>query len=151
MKRSAGVMAYRRAPQLEVLVGHPGGPFWARKHEGAWTIVKGEYGDDEPPEVAARREFREETGVACEGPLIELGTAQLKSGKVIVAYAAEMQLDPDELISNEIEVEWPPRSGKRIRIPEIDRFAWCSPDEARTLLNPAQCVFVDRLQAILGA
>lgn len=137
---------------LEVLIVHPGGPFWKNKHEGAWSLPKGEFDPaTEDGLAAARREFAEETGHdAPTGPVVELGEAKLKSGKIIIAWACEGDLDPAKIKSNLFEMEWPPRSGKRASFPEIDQGRWCSPDEARALLNAAQCVFVDRLEAQLA-
>jgi predicted NUDIX family NTP pyrophosphohydrolase len=147
VKRSAGLLLYRRAgPTIEVLIAHPGGPFWARRDEGAWTIPKGQIEDGEEALGVARREFREETGhEPPAGATIALGEIELKSGKVVAGWAVEGDLDPDVARSNEFEVEWPPRSGRMIRVPEVDRVAWVSPAAARRLLNPAQAAFVDRL------
>lgn len=151
--RSAGLLLYRRtnAEGVEVLVVHPGGPFWARKDLGAWSLPKGEYDDDEDPAVCARREFAEELGTAPpEGDLLDLGEVRLKSGKVVVAWALEGDLDAAEIVSNTFETEWPPRSGRRQVFPEVDRAAWFAPDEARAKLNPAQRAFIDRLEALLA-
>jgi predicted NUDIX family NTP pyrophosphohydrolase len=150
--RSAGLLLYRRrGDAVEVLIGHPGGPFWTRRDDGAWTIPKGLIEDGEADVDVARREFREETGheAPAEG-LLPLGEVQLKSGKTIVGWAGAGDLDPSAATSNEIDVEWPPRSGRRIRVPEIDRVQWVAPGEARRLLNPAQVAFVDRLLEGLG-
>lgn len=150
--RSAALLLHRRTPAgLELLVVHPGGPFWAKRDEGAWSLPKGEYGDDEDPLTAARREFVEELG--CEPPdgdHVELGTVRLKSGKVVVAWAVEGDLDASACRSNTFEMEWSPRSGRRQEFPEVDRAEWCDPERARRLLNPAQAEFVDRLEAVLG-
>ncbi len=150
--RSAGLLLFRRsAAGFEVLVVHPGGPFWARKDLGAWSLPKGEYDDDEDPAVCARREFAEELGTAPpDGELLDLGEVRLKSGKVVVAWAVEGDLDTAEIVSNTFETEWPPRSGRRQSFPEVDRAEWFGPDEARAKLNPAQAEFVDRLEALLG-
>jgi predicted NUDIX family NTP pyrophosphohydrolase len=130
-----------------VLIVHPGGPFWARKDEGAWSIPKGEYAEGEDPQACALREFEEETGTALpEGELIELGTAKQRSGKVVTAWAAEGDLDADSIKSNEFEMEWPPRSGQMRSFPEVDRAGWFGLDEAAAKLNPAQAVFLDRLR-----
>jgi predicted NUDIX family NTP pyrophosphohydrolase len=148
VKRSAGLLLYRRSDggSLELLIAHPGGPFWKRRDEGAWTIPKGLIEDGEADLDVARREFREETGH--EPPLdgtVSLGEVQLASGKTVLGWAAEGDLDPEAATSNEIEVEWPPRTGRRVSVPEVDRVAWVRPAEARRLLNPAQAAFVDRL------
>jgi predicted NUDIX family NTP pyrophosphohydrolase len=152
VKRSAGLLLYRRpnGVGIELLIAHPGGPFWKRRDEGAWTIPKGLIEDGEAEIDVARREFREETGQ--EAPLdgtLDLGEVQLASGKTIVGWATEGDLDPATATSNEVEVEWPPRTGRRILVPEVDRVAWVSPDDARRLLNPAQAAFVDRLLSAL--
>jgi predicted NUDIX family NTP pyrophosphohydrolase len=151
-KRSAGILLYRLtggAP--EVLLVHPGGPFWARKDAGAWSIPKGEHGDDENPQACARREFAEETGTALpDGALADLGTARLKSGKLVSAWAAEGDLDPRQIRSNTFELEWPPRSGRVQSFPEVDRAGWFGLETAREKLNPAQAPFLDRLAALLN-
>jgi predicted NUDIX family NTP pyrophosphohydrolase len=146
---SAGLLVYRReASGLQVLLGHPGGPFWAKRDAGAWSLPKGEHGPDELPLAAARREFEEELGIAPpDAPVLDLGTTRLKSGKVIRAFAVEGDLDPATISPGEFDMEWPPRSGRTGRFPEIDRVEWFFPDEARTRLNPAQAVFLDRLAA----
>ena len=119
---SAGIMLYRRTGKaLEVLLVHPGGPFWAKKDDGAWTIPKGLYESGEEPEAAARREFAEETGYAPAGEMLALGSFRQPSGKRVMAFALEDDFEPDELVSNTFEMEWPPRSGKRQSFPEIDR------------------------------
>ncbi|MDQ2678783.1 MAG: NUDIX domain-containing protein [Actinomycetota bacterium] len=152
-RRSAGLLLFRRTGDagVEVLVVHPGGPFWARKDLGAWSLPKGEYDDDEDPGVCARREFAEELGTAPpDGELFDLGEVRLKSGKVVVAWAVEGDLDVDTVVSNVFETEWPPRSGRRQEFPEVDRAEWFPLDEARQRLNPAQAAFVDRLEALLA-
>jgi predicted NUDIX family NTP pyrophosphohydrolase len=147
---SAGILLHRNGG-TEVLLVHPGGPFWARKDDGAWSIPKGEYGDGEDPSACARREFAEETGtVLPDGALADLGTVRLKSGKVITGFAVAGDLDPDRITSNTFEMEWPPRSGKMETFPEVDRAGWFGLDEARAKLNPAQAAFVDRLEALLA-
>jgi predicted NUDIX family NTP pyrophosphohydrolase len=134
---------------LEVLVGHPGGPFWAKKDEGAWSIPKGLVEPGEDIESAARREFEEETGVAVTGDMIELGSIVLKSGKEVVAWALEGNLDPASATSNLVSMEWPPGSGRQIKFPEIDRLLWCSIAEAEVRLNRAQTSFLARLMKYL--
>lgn len=151
-RRSAGVLLYRRTESgMEVLLAHPGGPLWARRDAGAWSIPKGEYGEGEDPRAAALREFAEETGV-CLSPenALDLGESRQKGGKVVRAFAIEGDLDPAALVSNRIEIEWPPRSGRRLTVPEIDRAAWLAPALAREKLIEAQRAFVDRLEAALG-
>lgn len=149
---SAGVLPYRRRRgHLEVLVAHPGGPFWAGREDGAWSLPKGEPEPGEPPRRAAARELAEETGLRVEPEaLLPLGTVRLRSGKVVHGFAVEADLDPATVRSNTVEMEWPPGSGRRIRFAEIDRVAWVSPDEARRLLNPAQAAFVERLVEVLN-
>ena len=155
---SAGLLLWRRtgddAGSIEVLIVHPGGPFWAKKHEGAWSVPKGEFDpEDEDGEAAAAREFEEELGSAPPtGPRIALGETRLKSGKRIGAWAVEGDLDASAIVSNTFEMEWPPRSGRRIDVPEVDEARWTDPAEAAELLNPAQVVFVERLlQALIEA
>jgi predicted NUDIX family NTP pyrophosphohydrolase len=150
-KRSAGILLYRIAGgEPEVLLVHPGGPFWARKDAGAWSIPKGEHDEDEEAQACARREFEEETGTAlAPGALTELGAVRLKSGKLVAAWAAEGDLDPERVHSNTFELEWPPRSGRRQAFPEVDRAGWFGLEAARDRLNPAQVPFVDRLRALL--
>jgi predicted NUDIX family NTP pyrophosphohydrolase len=146
-KQSAGLLMYRRSEGgLEVFLVHPGGPFWAKKNEGSWTIPKGEYLDDEQPLAAARREFTEETGFTAHPPFLELGSIRQKSGKTVLAWAFEGDGDPALLVSNTCEIEWPPRSGEQMTIPEIDRGAWFTPTDARRFLREEQHAFLDRLQ-----
>lgn len=153
---SAGLMLWRSstsavqdgaAGELEVLIVHPGGPFWARKHEGAWSIPKGEFNPEaEDGPAAARREFAEELGSEPPPlPWIELGNARLKSGKRIVAWAVEGDLDADAIVSNTFSMQWPPKSGRMIDVPEVDEARWVTPSTAAQLLNPALVVLVDRL------
>ena len=150
--RSAGLLVFRRrAGELEVLLAHPGGPFWARKDDGAWSVPKGELEEDEDPLMAAQREFAEELGrPAPDGEPISLGEVVQKNRKVVVAWAVEGDLDPDSVVSNMFEIEWPPRSGEVAAFPEIDRVAWFDPVTARQKLNPAQAAFIDRLVARLA-
>jgi predicted NUDIX family NTP pyrophosphohydrolase len=144
---SAGILLYRlTSGSTEVLLVHPGGPFWARKDEGAWSIPKGETAAGEEPVDAARREFAEETGSALElASLVALGDVRQRSGKRVSAWAAEGDLDPESVHSNVFEMEWPPRSGRTREFPEVDRAAWFGLAEARRRLIPAQAEFVDRL------
>jgi predicted NUDIX family NTP pyrophosphohydrolase len=157
--QSGGILLFRRAPTgLEVLLAHPGGPYWQRQDYGSWSVPKGVAEDGEAIEAVAAREFAEETGselvnVArdpARAPL-DLGEVTLKSGKVIHAWAVEGDLDPALASSNEIEIEWPPRTGRRLVIPEVDRVAWFGLDEARRRAHPAQAEFVDRLETQLGS
>ncbi len=153
-KHSAGILLYRlTATGPELLLVHPGGPFWARKDRGAWTIPKGEVEAGEENVACALRELREELGPAPEverETLIELGSVRQKSGKLVDAWAAEGDFDPAALASNSFEMEWPPRSGNRQQFPEVDRAEWFSPDAAREKILPAQQPFLDRLLAHLG-
>lgn len=145
-KTSAGVLLYRRrGATLEVFLVHPGGPFWAKKDLGAWSLPKGEIAAGEDPPEAAKREFTEETGFAVEGELRPLPPLRQPGGKIIVAWAVEGDCDPAELRSNTFEMEWPPRSGKRRAFPEVDRGEWFSLDEARRRILPGQAPFLDAL------
>jgi len=146
---SAGILLYRRSHRrLEVLLAHPGGPFFARKDAGHWTIPKGEVDPGEGLLDVARREFEEETGHAVPlGGFIDLGSIVQKGGKVVHAWAVEGDLDPAAAVSNTFELEWPPRSGRRQAFPEVDRVEWFTPDEARTRLRDTQAPLVDRLEA----
>ncbi len=151
MKRSAGILLYKLdAGEPRVLLVHPGGPFWARKDAGAWSIPKGEYEPGEEPLAAAIREFGEETGMEPIGEFQPLGEVVQKSGKAVTAWACEGEFDPARLVSNFCEIEWPPRSGKRLQIPEADRADWFTLEEARAKINPAQTPFLDRLAAHLA-
>jgi predicted NUDIX family NTP pyrophosphohydrolase len=145
--RSAGILLYRLADGLpEVLLVHPGGPFWARKDAGAWSIPKGEHDDAEDAQACALREFEEETGTALSPrQLFDLGSVRLKSGKRVAAWAVEGDLDADAITSNMFELEWPPRSGRLQTFPEVDRAAWFGLDEARERILPAQAPLLDRL------
>jgi predicted NUDIX family NTP pyrophosphohydrolase len=149
-KRSAGLLMYRRREgRLEIFLVHPGGPFWAKKDLGAWSISKGEYVEGELPLEAARREFQEETGFAAAGDFLELGAVQQAGGKVVMAWAFEGECDPSKLVSNRCEIEWPPRSGRKIEIPEVDRGDWFSIAEAKERILKSQAPFLDRLQQSL--
>ena len=150
--RSAGLLLYRRqSAAVEVLLVHPGGPFWARRDEGAWSIPKGEYGADEQPLAAARREFEEELGApAPDGLPEDLGEIRQKAGKVVRAFALEGDLDVERIRSNTFELEWPPRSGRVIEVPEIDRAECFTIEEAGKKINPAQAELLDRLAAALS-
>jgi predicted NUDIX family NTP pyrophosphohydrolase len=150
-RRSAGLLMYRRRPRgPEVFLVHPGGPFFAKKDLGAWTIPKGEYLEGEKPLEAAKREFQEETGFAVAGIFIDLGSVKQKGGKIVSAWAFEGDCDPAQLISNHCEIEWPPRSGRLIEIPEVDRGAWFSIADARERIKSTQIPLLDRLLAVLN-
>jgi predicted NUDIX family NTP pyrophosphohydrolase len=145
-KRSAGLLMYRyRNSAVEVLLVHPGGPLWAKKDFGAWSIPKGEYAEGDDPLEAARREFEEETGFAAGGKFIELGEVKQSGGKAVIAWAFEGDCDPGELRSNTFSMEWPPHSGRRIEAPEVDRGAWYGVEDARARLLAGQRAFLDRL------
>jgi predicted NUDIX family NTP pyrophosphohydrolase len=148
-RRSAGLLLYRRTPEgeVEVLLAHPGGPAWASRDLGAWTVPKGEFDAGEDDGLAvARREFEEETGHAPpDGEAIPLGEIRQKGGKLVQAWALEGDLDPATAESNTFPFQWPPGSGRWITIPEIDRVEWFAPDEARRRLKDTQTPFVDRL------
>jgi len=147
--KSAGIVAFRRtAGQLEVLLVHPGGPFWRNKDFGAWSIPKGEYGEGEDPEAVARREFREELGIDVTATLTALGDVRQKGGKIVTAFAVEIDIDTRTIQSNTFEIEWPPRSGRRQTFPEVDRAEWFDLVTASTKINDAQRAFLDRLAAI---
>jgi predicted NUDIX family NTP pyrophosphohydrolase len=149
-RESAGLLLFRRVDGLEVFLAHPGGPFWASRDGGAWTIPKGEIAPGEDPLAAARREFAEETGLHPDGPFLPLGSIRQKAGKVVHAWACECDADPATIVCNTTEIEWPPRSGKRLEVPEIDRCDWFDPDLAREKILPAQAEFIDRLGTILA-
>jgi predicted NUDIX family NTP pyrophosphohydrolase len=152
-RTSAGILLYRRAPGgLEVLLAHPGGPLFASRDEGYWSIPKGEPdGADEPLLEVARREFAEETAHPVPaGPTIDLGSIVQKGGKVVHAWAVEGDLDPALAVSNPFEMEWPPRSGRRASFPEIDRVAWFDPAAARVRIKATQIPLLERLEAALG-
>jgi len=155
---SGGVLLYRlREGTLECLLAHPGGPYWSGRDQGAWTIPKGIAEPDEALAAVAIREFTEETGfdlaaisVDPDRAPLSLGEVMLKSGKVVHGWAVEGDLDPARATSNEAEIEWPPRSGRRLVIPEIDRVAWFGAAEARRRIHPAQAAFIERLEEALA-
>ena len=137
---------YRRTgANLEVFLVHPGGPFWAKKDLGAWSIPKGEYADDESSRQAAIREFHEETGFEVTGDPVELGTIKQASGKLVSVWTIEGDCDPGALVSNTCMIDWPPRSGRQLEIPEVDRGAWFTIDEARQRILKSQSPALDRL------
>lgn len=152
-KRSAGLLLYRSGPDgaVEVLIAHPGGPFWARRDDGAWSIPKGEQPDGEDPWVTARREFVEEIGLdPPDGERLDLGVVRQAGGKVVTAFAVRGDLDVTDACSNTFELEWPPRSGKLREFPEVDRVGWFTVAHARTKLLAGQRPLLDRLLAALN-
>lgn len=151
-KLSAGLLLHRDSDGvLEVLIAHPGGPFWARKDEGAWSIPKGEYTDGDDPWAVAQREFEEELGKpAPAGPRIDLGSLRQPGGKIVTAFAVRADLDLDGTFSNTFTLEWPRGSGKFVEFPEVDRVAWCGVETARVKLLKAQRPLLDRLEAALS-
>jgi predicted NUDIX family NTP pyrophosphohydrolase len=150
-RRSAGILLYRRrAGVLEVLLVHPGGPFWAKKDAGAWSIPKGEYSEGEDPIVAARREFAEETGIHPQGECSPLGEVVQPGRKVVTGFALEGDFDPAALRSNTFELEWPPKSGRKATFPEVDRAQWFAPAEAEQKILSGQRPFIERLLKAIG-
>jgi len=142
---------YRKAAGIgEVFLVHPGGPYWSKKNEGFWTLPKGEYEIGEEPLAAAIREFQEETGFKVSEPFLELGSIRQKSGKLVIAWAFEGDCDPTELISNTCEIEWPPRSGRRVEIPEVDRGEWFSFDRARKFIRAEQVPVLETLRSLIA-
>lgn len=151
-RRSAGILAYRRrSGATEVLLVHPGGPYWSNKDLGAWSIPKGERSDAEDAAAAAQREFEEETGWRLEGPLLPLGECHQNGGKIVEAFATEASFDVTTLGSNLFEMEWPPRSGRTQSFPEVDRAEWLPLPEASRKIIAGQRPFLDRLEAFLAA
>jgi predicted NUDIX family NTP pyrophosphohydrolase len=150
-RTSAGILLWRRrGAQVEVLLGHNGGPLWAKKDAGHWTVLKGEIEPGEEPSDVARREFAEETGHELPaGPMVALGEIRQKSGKVVLAWAVEGDLDPATTVSNTFEMEWPPKSGRRASFPEIDRVEWFDLVEARRRIKEAQTPFIDHLETAM--
>lgn len=150
-RTSAGIALYRRVgDRIELFLAHPGGPFWKNKDAGAWTFPKGEYRSDEDPLVAARREFREEIGIDLDGEFIDLGAVQQSGGKIVRIFAVEGDCDAGAIRSNTFKQIWPPKSGRYVEFPEVDRAGWFPPSEARCKLISAQREFVDRLCDQLG-
>lgn len=146
MKKSAGLLIYKHvAGELQVFLVHPGGPFWKNKDWGSWSIPKGELMDGEDTLAAAKRELMEETGIVSAGLFLPLTPLKQKSGKTVYAWAVEMEIDAACIVSNELEMEWPPRSGQFKSFPEIDRGEWFLPDEAKQKINPSQAAFIDEL------
>lgn len=149
-KTSGGLLMYRRpAGTIEVLLVHPGGPLWAKKDLGVWSIPKGEIEHGEDPLDAAMREFHEETGFAVRGPFVALTPRTQPSGKIVHAWAVEGDCDPAQLVSESFSMEWPPGSGERREFPEVDRAAWFSMDEARRRILPGQVGLLDELETVL--
>lgn len=151
-RHSAGILLYRQvAGDVEVLLGHMGGPFWAAREAGAWTVPKGEYAPGEDPQAAARREFAEELGLPVPaGPLLDLGSVRQAGGKVVAVWALEADLDLAAVVPGTFRLEWPPRSGRFRDVPELDRLAWLPLARARELVVTAQRAFLDRLAERLG-
>jgi len=150
-KQSAGILLYRfEDDSLEVFLVHPGGPFFKNKDAGVWSIPKGEFLNDEDALSAARREFKEETGFDVDGEFTPLKAVKLKSGKVVFAWALQGDVDESQVVSNTFEMEWPPKSGKKMMIPEVDRGGWFTIEEAAVKLNPAQVALVKQLQFLLS-
>ncbi|MGD2075292.1 MAG: NUDIX domain-containing protein [Gammaproteobacteria bacterium] len=148
--RSAGILLFRRKRGcVEVLLGHPGGPFWTHKDTGAWSIPKGLCQEGETPLTAAKREFREETGFSAEGALIELGALRQPSGKIVHAWALEKDVDAKRMVSNSFRLEWPPHSGSWESYPELDRVEWFDLTAAQSRISKGQKGFLDRLEASL--
>ena len=149
-KQSAGILLYRiAAKKTEFFLVHPGGPFWKNKNEGSWTIPKGEFTEDEEALQAALREFQEETGADVTGPFLRLTAVRQKSGKEILAWAAAGDIDPAAITSNTFELEWPPRSGKQVSFPEVDRGGWFDLATASQLINPAQIALLEELVRLI--
>ena len=150
-RQSAGILLFRKIfTKPEVFLVHPGGPFWKNKDEGAWSIPKGEFEDDENSLNAAKREFFEETGIKLFGEFIELQPVKLKSGKKVLAWAIEKDINPENVISNNFEMEWPPRSGKFQSFPEVDKGGWFSIEKAKEKINVMQVGLLEQLQKIVA-
>jgi predicted NUDIX family NTP pyrophosphohydrolase len=150
-KKTAGLLLFRRrAGRLDVLLVHPGGPLWAKKDDGAWSIPKGEFTDDEDPLSAARRECEEELGATPAGDFTALNPVRQASGKTVYAWAVESDFDPGTFRSNTFQMEWPPRSGRQQEFPEVDRAEWFTMVEARRKMNPGQVPLLDQLELIAG-
>jgi len=149
-RQSAGILLFRRIGELQFFLVHPGGPYWVNRDEGAWTIPKGEFLDEDPLD-AARREFLEETGQVVSGEFMPLTPITQKAGKQVYAWAVEGDIDAEAIVSNHFEIEWPPRSGQRQSFPEVDKGRWFAVNEARRKINAAQVGFIDELLTKLQA
>jgi predicted NUDIX family NTP pyrophosphohydrolase len=150
-RKSAGLLIHRiRDRQLQVFLVHPGGPFWAKKDLGAWSIPKGEHADSEDPLTVAKRELQEETGLEVQGEFVKLQTIRQAGGKLVTAFAVAADFDPGEIRSNSFEMEWPPRSGKLQQFPEVDRAQWFGIDEARVKILKSQLPLLDQLERLVG-
>lgn len=152
MRRSAGILLYRiREDNPEFFLVHPGGPFWKNKDIGAWSVPKGELDDDEEPLAAAKREFKEETGISADGQFIPLTPVVQKSGKIVITWALKKNIDPSVLISNTFNFEWPPKSGKFVNIPEVDKGGWFTITEAANKIIPGQFPIIKELYDLLNS
>ncbi|CAN5361470.1 NUDIX domain-containing protein [soil metagenome] len=150
MKTSAGILLYRTTQgHLQVMLVHPGGPFWAKKEEGAWTVPKGEVAEGEDVLATAKREFQEETGITIDGDFIALAPIKQAGGKVVHAFALEMDVDVSAIKSNTFPLEWPPKSGRILQVPEVDRAEWFDMPTARNKINKAQVELLDELIQLL--
>ncbi|MCF2447267.1 NUDIX domain-containing protein [Dyadobacter sp. CY345] len=149
-KQSAGILVYRKDNGIEVFLVHPGGPFFAKKDAGAWSVPKGEFGQDEDPLHAAKREFKEETGHKIDGNFIPLLPIKQKGGKVVHVWAVEGEVDADAIISNTFQLAWPPRSGKIQEFPEVDKAAWLNLEVAREKINAGQISLLDQLNDLIA-
>lgn len=151
-KQSAGILLYRfKGKVIEVFLVHPGGPYWAKKDLGVWSVPKGEFEDSEPALEAAKREFKEETGLIASGKFKPLDPVKLKSGKTVYAWALEGDADASQITSNTFLFEWPPHSGKKMEIPEVDKAGWFNLEQARQKISPGQVPLLNQLEKILGA
>ncbi|GAA4317135.1 NUDIX domain-containing protein [Compostibacter hankyongensis] len=148
-RKSAGILLFRKQKKLEVLLVHPGGPFWQKKDLGAWSIPKGEIDEQEDPLAAAKREFKEETGMEIDGDFTALDPVIQKGGKTVYAWAVEGDLDPENIAGNTFSLQWPPGSGKARTYPEVDRAAWFDLPTARQKINDRQAAFLDALETLL--
>lgn len=150
MKKSAGLLVYRKLlHELQVMLVHPGGPFWKNKDTGAWSIPKGEFTDEEEPLAAAKREFEEETNLQVSGKFLPLTPVKQKSGKLIYAWAVQNNMDVSSIKSNLFEMEWPPKSGNMQSFPEIDKAGWFKVEQAKEKMIPGQFAFIEELQQLL--